>query len=39
MIRKADTDAAITAFGKSEQVKKVFWALARRAALPGGIRG
>ena len=24
---KADTDAAIDAFGKNEQVKKVFWAL------------
>ena len=24
---KADTDAAIEAFGKNEQVKKVFWAL------------
>jgi hypothetical protein len=24
---KADTDATIDAFGKSEQVKKVFWAL------------
>jgi hypothetical protein len=27
MIRKADTDAAIEAFGKNEQVKKVFWTL------------
>ena len=24
---KADTDAAIDAFGKNEQVKKVFWTL------------
>ena len=24
---KADTDAAIEAFGKNEQVKKVFWTL------------
>jgi hypothetical protein len=24
---KADTEAAITAFGKNEQVKKVFWTL------------
>ena len=24
---KADTDAVIYAFGKNEQVKKVFWAL------------
>lgn len=27
MIRKADTDAVIEAFGKNEQVKKVFWTL------------
>ena len=26
-IRKADADAAIDAFGKNEQVKKVFWTL------------
>jgi len=26
-IRKADTEAAINAFGKNEQVKKVFWTL------------
>jgi hypothetical protein len=25
MIRKADTEAVIDAFGKNEQVKKVFW--------------
>ena len=25
--RKADTDAAIDAFGKNEQVRKVFWTL------------
>lgn len=24
---KADTEAVITAFGKNEQVKKVFWAV------------
>ena len=24
---KTDTDAAIEAFGKNEQVKKIFWAL------------
>jgi hypothetical protein len=26
-IRKADTDEVIDAFGKNEQVKKVFWTL------------
>jgi hypothetical protein len=30
---KADTDAAIEAFGKNEQVKKVFWSIF--AALAG----
>jgi hypothetical protein len=30
---KADTDAVIEAFGKNEQVKKVFWAVF--AALAG----
>ena len=27
MISEADTEAAINAFGKNEQVKKVFWTL------------
>lgn len=26
-IRKADADAVIEAFGKNEQIKKVFWTL------------